>query len=33
MNGPLRRDITKELAGACHEAGIGFFPYEAMVGS
>jgi alpha-L-fucosidase len=27
MTGPLRRDITKELADACREAGIGFFPY------
>lgn len=27
MNGPLKRDVTKELADACHEAGIGFFPY------
>jgi alpha-L-fucosidase len=27
MNGPFKRDVTKELADACHEAGIGFFPY------
>lgn len=27
MNGPFGRDVTKELADACHEAGIGFFPY------
>ena len=27
MNGPFRRDVTKELAAACREQGIGFFPY------
>jgi alpha-L-fucosidase len=27
MNGPFKRDITKEIADACHAAGIGFFPY------
>lgn len=27
MNGPFKRDVTKELADACHEAGMGFFPY------
>jgi alpha-L-fucosidase len=27
MNGPFKRDITKELAAACREQGIGFFPY------
>jgi alpha-L-fucosidase len=27
MNGPFKRDVTKELADACHKAGIGFFPY------
>jgi len=27
MNGPFKRDITRELAVACREAGIGFFPY------
>lgn len=27
MNGPLKRDVTKELAAACREEGIGFFPY------
>ncbi len=27
MNGPFKRDVTKELADACREAGIGFFPY------
>ncbi len=27
MNGPFKRDVTKELAAACREKGIGFFPY------
>jgi len=27
MNGPFKRDITKEIAAACKEQGIGFFPY------
>jgi alpha-L-fucosidase len=27
MNGPFKRDITKELAAACREQGIGFVPY------
>jgi len=27
MNGPFKRDVTKELADACHSEGIGFFPY------
>jgi len=27
MNGPFKRDITKEIAAACREQGIGFFPY------
>lgn len=27
MNGPLARDVTKELAAACREEKIGFFPY------
>lgn len=27
MNGPFKRDVTRELADACREAGIGFFPY------
>jgi hypothetical protein len=27
MNGPFRRDVTKELAAACREQGIGLFPY------
>ncbi len=27
MNGPFERDVTKELADACREAGVGFFPY------
>lgn len=27
MNGPFKRDVTKELAAACREQGIGFFPY------
>jgi alpha-L-fucosidase len=27
MNGPFARDVTKELAEACREADIGFFPY------
>ena len=27
MNGPFKRDITKEMAAACREQGIGFFPY------
>jgi alpha-L-fucosidase len=27
MNGPFRRDVTKEMAAACREQGIGFFPY------
>jgi alpha-L-fucosidase len=27
MNGPFKRDVTKELAAACRQQGIGFFPY------
>jgi alpha-L-fucosidase len=27
MNGPFKRDVTKELAEACKAEGIGFFPY------
>ena len=27
MNGPFKRDVTKEIAAACREQGIGFFPY------
>jgi alpha-L-fucosidase len=27
MNGPLKRDVAKEIAAACREEGIGFFPY------
>jgi alpha-L-fucosidase len=27
MNGPFKRDVTKELADACRAEGIGFFPY------
>ena len=27
MNGPFKRDVTKEFADACREQGIGFFPY------
>ncbi len=27
MNGPWKRDVTKEIAAACREEGIGFFPY------
>ena len=27
MNGPFTRDITREFAVACHEQGLGFFPY------
>jgi alpha-L-fucosidase len=27
MRGPFKRDVTKELAAACREQGIGFFPY------
>lgn len=27
MNGPLKRDVAKEMAVACREQGIGFFPY------
>jgi len=27
MKGPFRRDITTEIAAACREEGIGFFPY------
>ena len=27
MNSPFQRDITKEIAAACREQGIGFFPY------
>jgi alpha-L-fucosidase len=27
MNGPFRRDVAKEIAAACREQGIGFFPY------
>lgn len=27
MNGPFKRDVAKEIAVACREQGIGFFPY------
>jgi len=27
MNGPFRRDVAGEIAAACREEGIGFFPY------
>lgn len=27
MHGPFQRDVTKEIAAACREEGIGFFPY------
>jgi alpha-L-fucosidase len=27
MHGPFKRDVTKEIAAACREQGIGFFPY------
>ncbi|HOD81498.1 MAG: Alpha-L-fucosidase [Planctomycetes bacterium ADurb.Bin126] len=27
MNGPFKRDVVKEIASACREQGIGFFPY------
>ncbi len=27
MNGPFHRDVAKEIAAACREEGIGFFPY------
>ncbi|MCX7047203.1 MAG: alpha-L-fucosidase [Candidatus Sumerlaeota bacterium] len=27
MNGPFKRDIAREIAAACKEQGIGFFPY------
>jgi len=27
MNGPFKRDITREFVTACREQGIGFFPY------
>lgn len=27
MNSPFKRDVTKELAAACREQGIGLFPY------
>lgn len=27
MNGPFQRDVTKEIATACREAGIGLVPY------
>jgi len=30
MNGPFKRDVTKELAEACREQGIGFFPYYSV---
>lgn len=27
MNGPFKRDVTREFAAACREQGIGVFPY------
>ena len=27
MNGPLKRDVAREIAAACRQQGIGFFPY------
>jgi alpha-L-fucosidase len=27
MKGPFKRDVTREIAAACREQGIGFFPY------
>jgi len=30
MNGAFKRDVTREIADACHEKGIGFFPYYSV---